>query len=207
MADPNPNGVSRLPPFARSIHCFRGTDRLRPSPRSRARLSDQEKEKVREVRRQGACLRCRMLKIQVSSYLPVTVPSFFRGNHSHVAVLQRQSLPILSPVRRQGLREEGSLFLLLRAHALCRHQHLSVPTDGNVSQEHADRNAHVPHGLIARQDRRPRQLPPHIRSQHLQRHSHILAFRPQLCSSRRQHRRVMLLKFTVSSVPGGHTGR
>ncbi|KAL1837896.1 hypothetical protein VTJ49DRAFT_3282 [Mycothermus thermophilus] len=37
-----------------------------PVPMSRAKLTFEEKEKVRQVRRQGACLRCRILKIQCS---------------------------------------------------------------------------------------------------------------------------------------------
>ncbi|KAK3393909.1 hypothetical protein B0H63DRAFT_30521 [Podospora didyma] len=57
--------------LARSIHCFRATDPPRPpQPRARAKLSQQEKQKVREVRRQGACLRCRVLKIQCSNQNP-----------------------------------------------------------------------------------------------------------------------------------------
>ncbi|GAB1309837.1 Zn(2)-C6 fungal-type domain-containing protein [Madurella fahalii] len=60
--------VSRnLPSLARSIYCFRATGQPR---RSRARFSTEEKEKVLQVRRQGACLRCRILKIQCSAENP-----------------------------------------------------------------------------------------------------------------------------------------
>ncbi len=53
------------PSLAQSIHCFpTAADRLGP-PRSRAKFTDEAREKVLSVRRQGACLRCRILKIQV----------------------------------------------------------------------------------------------------------------------------------------------
>ncbi|KAK4041849.1 hypothetical protein C8A01DRAFT_14488 [Parachaetomium inaequale] len=52
------------PSLAQSIHCFRAADRPRPS--IRAKFTTEEREKVLGVRRQGACLRCRMLKIQCS---------------------------------------------------------------------------------------------------------------------------------------------
>nr|CDP22309.1 Putative protein of unknown function [Podospora anserina S mat+] len=60
-----------IPTFARHIHCFRLQHPLQGTPPSggkpkRARLTDQAKEKVLGVRRQGACLRCRMLKIECS---------------------------------------------------------------------------------------------------------------------------------------------
>ncbi|KAK4202896.1 hypothetical protein QBC40DRAFT_220200 [Triangularia verruculosa] len=62
-----------IPTFARHIHCFRiqqppqDTTSSSPSRKpKRARLTDQAKEKVLGVRRQGACLRCRMLKIECS---------------------------------------------------------------------------------------------------------------------------------------------
>ncbi|KAK0668191.1 hypothetical protein QBC41DRAFT_126887 [Cercophora samala] len=59
------------PAFARHIHCFRLQQPLQdttPSEKKpkRARLTNQAKEKVLGVRRQGACLRCRMLKIECS---------------------------------------------------------------------------------------------------------------------------------------------
>ncbi|KAK4444792.1 hypothetical protein QBC34DRAFT_414644 [Podospora aff. communis PSN243] len=55
--------------LARSLHCFRGAER-RPAPRSRAKLTESEKERVHQVRRRRACLRCRMLKIQCSNEDP-----------------------------------------------------------------------------------------------------------------------------------------
>lgn len=68
MSYPNDEGgvlpsLPSLPTLALSLDCSRAVDR--PRARPRARLSIHEREKVREVRRQGACLRCRMLKIQV----------------------------------------------------------------------------------------------------------------------------------------------
>ncbi|KAK0631255.1 hypothetical protein B0T14DRAFT_559073 [Immersiella caudata] len=63
------SGVCDLPTLARSLHCFRGADR-RAAPRSRAKLTDSEKERVHQVRRRRACLRCRMLKIQCSNEDP-----------------------------------------------------------------------------------------------------------------------------------------
>ncbi|KAL2195546.1 hypothetical protein P885DRAFT_40208 [Corynascus similis CBS 632.67] len=56
------NATSSSP--AQYVHSFRAIDRPRPS--IRARFTAQEKEKVLGVRRQGACLRCRMLKIPCS---------------------------------------------------------------------------------------------------------------------------------------------
>ncbi|KAK4176352.1 hypothetical protein QBC36DRAFT_290599 [Triangularia setosa] len=58
-----------IPTFARHIHCFRLEQPLQETSLGkpkRARLTDQAKEKVLGVRRQGACLRCRMLKIECS---------------------------------------------------------------------------------------------------------------------------------------------
>jgi hypothetical protein len=52
--------------LAESVHCFRTTDRPRSST-IRAKFTTEERERVLGVRRQGACLRCRMLKIQVGS--------------------------------------------------------------------------------------------------------------------------------------------
>ncbi|KAK4144016.1 uncharacterized protein C8A04DRAFT_37032 [Dichotomopilus funicola] len=46
------------------MNCFRTVDRPRNS--IRARFTNEERERVLGVRRQGACLRCRMLKIQCS---------------------------------------------------------------------------------------------------------------------------------------------
>ncbi|KAK0658011.1 hypothetical protein B0T16DRAFT_386447 [Cercophora newfieldiana] len=60
-----------IPTLARSLHCFRGAEQQpRPAPRSRAKLSDSEKQRVHQVRRRRACLRCRMLKIQCSNEDP-----------------------------------------------------------------------------------------------------------------------------------------
>lgn len=64
-ATPLQHPYAPVPPsLAQSIHCFPTADRLGPR-RSRARFTDEEREKVLSVRRQGACLRCRILKIQV----------------------------------------------------------------------------------------------------------------------------------------------
>ncbi|KAL2133264.1 hypothetical protein VTI74DRAFT_2607 [Chaetomium olivicolor] len=54
-----------VPSLAQSIHCFRTAGPERPR-RSRSRFTPEEREKVLGVRRQGACLRCRILKIQCS---------------------------------------------------------------------------------------------------------------------------------------------
>lgn len=59
-----------LTSLSQSLHCFRAVPRTRQ--RSRARFSDEGKEKVLGVRRQGACLRCRILKIQVMPHGPLT---------------------------------------------------------------------------------------------------------------------------------------
>ncbi|KAK3335122.1 hypothetical protein B0T19DRAFT_436012 [Cercophora scortea] len=59
--------------LARSIHCFRAIDptpRTTTSARPRAKFTQERKDKVREVRRKGACLRCRILKIQCSNEDP-----------------------------------------------------------------------------------------------------------------------------------------
>ncbi|KAK3987660.1 hypothetical protein QBC44DRAFT_294605 [Cladorrhinum sp. PSN332] len=74
---PNSNAISQNRSLAESIHCFRiphnshqpgttGTATTRP----KAKYTDQVKEKVLGVRRQGACLRCRMLKIECSLQNP-----------------------------------------------------------------------------------------------------------------------------------------
>ncbi|KAK3299742.1 uncharacterized protein B0H64DRAFT_379054 [Chaetomium fimeti] len=52
--------------LAESVHCFRTTAADRPRSSIRAKFTIEEREKVLGVRRQGACLRCRMLKIQCS---------------------------------------------------------------------------------------------------------------------------------------------
>ncbi|SPQ17606.1 38fae7fe-1683-4242-9269-88f145d6e98a [Thermothielavioides terrestris] len=55
--------VSAVPSLAQSIHCSQTSHRGR---RTRAKLTSEERERVLGVRRQGACLRCRLLKIQCS---------------------------------------------------------------------------------------------------------------------------------------------
>ncbi|KAK3309352.1 uncharacterized protein B0T15DRAFT_481087 [Chaetomium strumarium] len=55
--------ITVVTPPAPSFHYFRTADRR---PRSRTKLTVEEREKVLGVRRQGACLRCRILKIQCS---------------------------------------------------------------------------------------------------------------------------------------------
>ncbi|KAK3382064.1 hypothetical protein B0T24DRAFT_509 [Lasiosphaeria ovina] len=70
-----------LPSLALSLHCFQFQSRATPAlaqahtplgrhPRTKAKLTPQEKEKVSEVRRRRACLRCRVLKIQCSNGNP-----------------------------------------------------------------------------------------------------------------------------------------
>src|ERR1051325_6552724 len=64
--------VTTRPSLEQSIHCFRAVSFRRPpqnpsQQRSRARLTAAERTKVLGVRRQGACLRCRRLKIEVFS--------------------------------------------------------------------------------------------------------------------------------------------
>ncbi|KAK4152673.1 hypothetical protein C8A00DRAFT_44275 [Chaetomidium leptoderma] len=54
------------PSLAQSIHCFQFRTADRPRRSIRAKFTTQEREKVLSVRRQGACLRCRILKIQCS---------------------------------------------------------------------------------------------------------------------------------------------
>ncbi|KAK3937501.1 hypothetical protein QBC46DRAFT_267354 [Diplogelasinospora grovesii] len=71
MADLKQSGHVHPPQLARGIHIFRAnTPAPRSQPRTRAKLTREEREKVREVRRQGACLRCKILKIQCSKDNP-----------------------------------------------------------------------------------------------------------------------------------------
>ncbi|KAK0719167.1 hypothetical protein B0H67DRAFT_485823 [Lasiosphaeris hirsuta] len=88
MTDPH-LGVRDLPTLARSIHCFRADPQHtnKPPPKAtKAKLTADEKKKVLEVRRQGACLRCRMLKIQCSNENPCQscLQSAVRGSERKV---------------------------------------------------------------------------------------------------------------------------
>ncbi len=51
--------------MARGVGCFRGSPYRNTKPTQRSKFTTEAKEKVREVRRQRACLRCKLLKIQV----------------------------------------------------------------------------------------------------------------------------------------------
>ena len=53
-----------------SDHVLRGRTTRQRNTRRRTKLSSQEREKILEVRRQRACLRCKMLKIQCSKENP-----------------------------------------------------------------------------------------------------------------------------------------
>ncbi|KAK3364684.1 hypothetical protein B0T25DRAFT_576893 [Lasiosphaeria hispida] len=82
----DPHLVRDLPTLARSIHCFRGPQHTKPAKATKAKLTADEKKKVLEVRRQGACLRCRMLKIQCSNENPCQscLQSAVRGSERKV---------------------------------------------------------------------------------------------------------------------------
>ncbi|KAH6853108.1 hypothetical protein B0I37DRAFT_358560 [Chaetomium sp. MPI-CAGE-AT-0009] len=71
--------------LAESVHCFR-TTADRPRSSVRAKFTTKEREKVLGVRRQGACLRCRMLKIQCSLENPCQpcLQSAIRGSERKV---------------------------------------------------------------------------------------------------------------------------
>ncbi|KAK4231655.1 hypothetical protein QBC38DRAFT_201063 [Podospora fimiseda] len=66
--------MDEFPSLAESIHCFRLPQNTTASSttltRQKQKYTDQVKEKVLGVRRQGACLRCRMLKIECSIQNP-----------------------------------------------------------------------------------------------------------------------------------------
>lgn len=77
-AHPYHEPQDRDPPssFARRVGCFRATTASSASSpdsskQSRRTFTDEEKEKQSQVRRVGACLRCKMLKIQVSCHCRV----------------------------------------------------------------------------------------------------------------------------------------
>ncbi|KAK4234247.1 hypothetical protein C8A03DRAFT_47373 [Achaetomium macrosporum] len=60
---PGKQTITVVHPRAPSLHCFRTAHRR---PRSWTKLTAEDRDKVLGVRRQGACLRCRILKIQCS---------------------------------------------------------------------------------------------------------------------------------------------
>ncbi|KAM7205732.1 hypothetical protein V8F20_002965 [Naviculisporaceae sp. PSN 640] len=76
------------PSLARSLHCFRANDNRPRSQqaRSRAKYTPEEREKVHKVRQQGACLRCRMLRIRCSQDNPCKscLESALRGQERKV---------------------------------------------------------------------------------------------------------------------------
>ncbi|KAK4187922.1 hypothetical protein QBC35DRAFT_497666 [Podospora australis] len=87
----NSDPTTARPSLEQSIHCFRATTFRRQPPhqnqqRSRARLTEAERTKVLGVRRQGACLRCRMLKIECSLENPcqACLQSAVRGTERKV---------------------------------------------------------------------------------------------------------------------------
>ena len=62
----SPNNSGRASSdMARGIHCFRSIPYQRRRARRKTKLSTEARLKVLEVRRQRACLRCKLLKIEV----------------------------------------------------------------------------------------------------------------------------------------------
>jgi len=68
---PPPPSSGKVPsPMSRRIHCFRSGPYVRKRARRTTKLSAEAKQKVLEVRRQRACLRCKLLKIEVMLPIP-----------------------------------------------------------------------------------------------------------------------------------------